>query len=66
VALRCLTVLFEFDLGGFRNEELKEKMKIAGFAAMNSHCYRNTSDPEMINATFKVCFCGLKKFVFYH
>jgi hypothetical protein len=56
VSLRCLTLLFEFDLPSFKNEELVDSLRRGGFIAMNNHCYRTSSDTEMSNATFKVCY----------
>lgn len=56
VSLRCLTLLFEFDLSSFKDLEMVEGLRRSGFTSMNNHCYRTSSDATMTNATFKVVY----------
>lgn len=54
IALRCITSLLEFELTNFKKPEIIDKLQQNGFIAMSNHCYRNTTDAEITNATFKV------------
>lgn len=54
VSLRCITLLLEFELPNLKKPEVIDKLQRNGFISMSNHCYRNTTDSEMTNATFKV------------
>lgn len=64
VSLRCLTLLFEFELASFNDEDLIDNLRRSGFMAMNNHCYRTSSDTQMSNATFKVSVILMKIITF--
>ncbi len=54
VSLRCITLILEFELPNLKKPEIIDKLQRNGFISMSNHCYRNTTDSEMTNATFKV------------
>ncbi|ODM88633.1 Small subunit processome component 20 [Orchesella cincta] len=48
-----VTLLLELELSNFKIPDVVDALQRYGFIAMNNHCYRDTTDSDTTNATFK-------------